>query len=196
MRDRLPGDWRVDLAERHELEAAVRNELAAHPDLALLNCSTASTERLDYQLAGPGARLLEVELKAKRQCYRGWGRYRPDVAERDLLILDELALRKLVDAGRYAFLLVRDVPGSRWAVWTMHDLVLTPKTRVTRRLALGTGAVKGKLLLSMAEDAHLFGSAAAAIDFIADTMRVIDQRWQDIAPWPSPLRPVEEGAAG
>ena len=83
MRDRLPADWRTDLKERHRLEADVRNELAAHPELTMLQCSTASTDRLDYQLVGPGARLLEVELKTKRQVYRGWSRYRPDVPERD-----------------------------------------------------------------------------------------------------------------
>ena len=103
-----------------------------------------------------------------------------------LLILDELALRKLVEAGKYAFLLVRDIPGDRWAVWSTHDLVMTPKARVTRQLAVGTGAVKGKVLISFAEDAHLFGDAGRAIDFIADTLRKIDQRWQDIAPWPTP----------
>ena len=188
MRDRLPADWKTDLSERHRLEADVRNELADHPELALLHCSTASTERLDYQLVGPGARLLEVELKAKRQTYRGWGRHRPDVPEKDLLILDELALRKLVDAGRYAFLLVRDIPGDRWAVWSTYDLVMTPKSRVTRQLALGTGAVKGKVLISFADDASLFTGLAEAIDFIVDTMRIIDSRWQDIAPWPSPHR--------
>lgn len=188
MRDRVPGDWKVDLQERHQLEAEVRNELAAHPELALVRCSTAATERLDYQLLGPGARLLEVELKAKRQRYRGWDAYRPDVAEPDLLILDELALRKLVEAGRYAFLLVNDLPGDRWAVWTTHDLVMTPKARVTRRLAVGPGALKGKVLVSFAEDAHLFGALPEAVDFIVETLRSVDQRWGDIAPWPSPPR--------
>ena len=188
MRDRLPADWQVDLRERHELEARVRNELAAHPHLTLLNCSTSSTERLDFQLAGPGARLLEIELKAKCQVYRGWERYRPEVAERDLLILDELALRKLVDAGRYSFLLVRDLPADRWAVWSIHDLVMTPKVRVTRRLSVGSGAVKGKVMISFAEDAHLFPQAADAIEFIVEMLPKIDHRWQDIAPWPSPPR--------
>lgn len=188
MRDRLPADWKTDLRDRHQLEADVRNELADHPELTMLQCSTASTDRLDYQLVGPGARLLEVELKAKRQVYRGWERYRPEVAEKDLLILDELALRKLVDAGRYAFLLVNDLPGGRWAVWSTHDLVMTPKARVTRRLSVGTGAVKGKVLLSFADDASLFPGLPEAIDHIVETLRRIDSRWQDIAPWPSPHR--------
>jgi hypothetical protein len=187
MRERLPQDWRVDLAQRHGLEARVRNEIAAHRDLTLLCCSTSSTSRLDYQALGPGGRLIEIEVKAKRQSYRGWSMYRPGVEEKDLFILDELALRKLVEAGRYAFLLVNDMPGSRWAVWSNPDLVLTPKARVSRQLS-GGGVVKGKVLISFAEDAHLFADVSHAIDFIAETAVLVDSRWTDIAPWPSPAR--------
>lgn len=107
--------------------------------------------------------------------------------EKDLFILDELALRKLIDAGRYAFLLVRDFC-DRWAVWSTHDLVMTSKVRVTRQLAVGTGAVKGKVLISFAEDASLFCDVSSSIDFIVDTLKTVDQRWSDIAPWPSPHR--------
>jgi hypothetical protein len=53
---------------------------------------------------------------------------RPDLAEVDLFILDELALRKNVDAGRYAYLVVADLPGQRWCVWSTADLVLATKT--------------------------------------------------------------------
>jgi hypothetical protein len=188
MRDRLPQDWKVDLAQRHSLEARVRNEIAAHPDLTLLRCSTSSTDRLDYQVVGPGDRLLEIEVKAKRQSYRGWAKYRPGVEERDLFILDELALRKLVEAGRYGFLLVNDMPGSRWAVWSNPDLVLTPKARVSRQLMVGGGVVKGKVLISFSEDAHRFDELVHAIDFIAESSLLVDARWTDIAPWPTPTR--------
>jgi hypothetical protein len=188
MRERLPQDWKVDLVQRHSLEARVRNEIAAHPDLVLLSCSTSSTERLDYQVVGPGARMLQIELKAKRQSYVGWARYRPGVDEKDVFILDELALRKLIDAGRYGFLLVHDMPGHRWAVWSNPDLVLTPKARVSRQLAVGSGAVKGKVLISFSDDAHLFQDLVHAIDFIAGISELVDARWTDIAPWPTPSR--------
>ncbi len=88
MRDRRPEDWRTDLGGRHGLEETVAAALAAHQGLRLVGRSTHAYDRLDYQLAGPGGRRFEVELKAKHQRYAGWGRLRPEVAEADLFILD------------------------------------------------------------------------------------------------------------
>ena len=87
MRERRPSDWRRDLAGRHPLEAEVAHALDAHPDLTLLRSLTASRTRLDFQLVGPGERLLEVELKSKRQPYPGCAKLRPDVPESELFIL-------------------------------------------------------------------------------------------------------------
>ncbi len=84
MRERRPDDWRVDLAERHPLEAEVAAAIDAHHALVRLGTSTASLERLDYQLLGPGDRLCELELKAKRRPYQGWSALRPDVEPVDL----------------------------------------------------------------------------------------------------------------
>ena len=82
----------------------------------MLRASTTSFDRLDFQLLAPGERLVEIEVKAKIQpLSEGWRALRHDVAPADLFVLDELALRKIVDAGRYAFLLVRDIPRARWA---------------------------------------------------------------------------------
>jgi hypothetical protein len=66
-----------------------------------------------------------------------------------VFILDELALRRVVDAGRYAFLLVRDLPGERWALWSTAELVLAAKVRVSRRLAATTVTDKGKVLIDL-----------------------------------------------
>lgn len=184
MRDRTPEDWRVDLAERHPVEAAVGAALAVHPRLVPLQTSTASLDRLDFQLLGPGERLCELELKAKRQPYVGWVERRPEVPERELFILDELALRRIVDAGRYAFLLVRDRPGRRWVVWSTAELVLATKVRVARRLATGADRVKGKVLVDLREAATATADLHAALDAVADRIGFIDRRWCDIAPWP------------
>ena len=184
MRERRPEDWRTDLAKRHALEAKVGARLASHPRLIMLKRSTSSTDRLDYQLLGPGERLVETELKTKRQPYQGWTRFRPDLPERDLFILDELALRRIVDAGRYAFLLVNDMPGRRWCLWSTADLVLTSKSRISRTLAREGERVKGKLLISLVEHSMVCDTLGEAIETLVASVEEVDRKWDDIAPWP------------
>ncbi len=184
MRERRPGDWRIDLAQRHPLEAEVARALDRHPDLVRLQSSTASLDRLDYQLLGPGERLCELELKTKRQPYRGWAHLRPELAEADVFILDELALRRIVDAGRYAFLLVRDIPANRWALWSTAELVLASKVRASRRLAATSVTDKGKLLIDLAGAAAVAHTLPAALGALAELVTVIDRQWCDVGPWP------------
>ncbi|MDQ3956273.1 MAG: hypothetical protein M3285_12075 [Actinomycetota bacterium] len=184
MRERRPEDWRTDLAQRHALESRVERAFERHSGLTLLKTSTASTDKLDYQLLGPGEHLLQVELKTKRQTYKGWDRYRPDIPERDLFILDELALRRIVEAGRYAFLLAFDMNTPRWCLWTTADLVLTSKERVARRLATGEPSLKGKVLISLTEQCLVLRTMERAIDAMVEATRQMDARWNDISPWP------------
>lgn len=184
MRDRRPADWRTDLRGRHGLEDLVAAAVASHPVLRLVGRSTDAYDQLDYELVGPGGRRLQLELKAKHQPYVGWRDLRPEVAEGDLFILDELALRRLVDAGRYGFLLVRDVPGDRWVLWSLAELVIGSKVRVSRNLAT-PGRVKGKVLLDLSEAAVAATSLGAALDRLADCVARIERQWGDIAPWPT-----------
>lgn len=183
MRERRASDWKVDLAQRHPLEAQVARALDDHPGLVRLSSSTASVDRLDYQLLGPGERLCELELKTKRQPYRGWAHLRPELGELDVFILDELALRRVVDAGRYAFLLVRDTPGRRWALWSTAELVLATKVRVSRQLAT-SGTSKGKLLIDLTGAAAVVPTLPAALDALGELVRLIDRQWSDVAAWP------------
>ena len=87
MRERRPADWATDLAQLHQLEdrfaAALAAALAAQPELVVLRRSTHSLDALDYAVGGPGDRLAQVELKAKRQPYRGWASLRPELGEAD-----------------------------------------------------------------------------------------------------------------
>lgn len=185
MRERRPSDWIVDLTDRHGLEGQVRDALDVHQSFALLQSSTNSFNKLDYQLVGPGGRLCELELKAKRQPLSpGWRRLRPDVDPADLFVLDELALRKIVDAGRYAFLLVRDLPQDRWCLWSAGHLIVASRVRHGRQLTTTTvSTVKGKLVFDLSE-ADTFKVLSTALDTAAATVRSLETRWTDIAPWP------------
>jgi hypothetical protein len=185
MRERRPGDWRVDLARRHPLEDCVEDALDAHPALTRLSSHTSSLDRLDYAVLGPGERLCQLELKAKHQPYRTWATLRPDTVERDLFIFDELALRKVVAAGPYAALLVRDDPTDRWVLWTTMDLVLADKVRVNRRLATGLDRIKAKVLLDLTDSPHHHPTLPAALSALAVAMRMIDRHWNGIGPWPT-----------
>ena len=119
MRDRVTSDWVTDLAIRHALEAQVRAALSCHRGLRMATSSTETFNRLDFQLHGPSGQPLEVELKAKLQpLSASWTRLRAEIDPTDLFVLDELALRKIMDAGRLGFLLVRDAPSQRWALWS------------------------------------------------------------------------------
>jgi hypothetical protein len=183
MRERRPADRVTDLAGRHTLETTVARALADSATLPLTRAATASYTELDYTALGPGGRTVAIELKAKLQPYRGWDRHAPTIPAHDLFILDELALRKLIDAGRYAFLIVWDQPIGRWCVWSSLDLVLATKIRVARPLA-GTGMVKAKVLLDLDAAAHTCTDLPAVIDAITDDVETCDTWWTSIAPWP------------
>jgi len=183
MRERRATDRVTDLAGRHVLETAVAQALTNSTTLRLVHTATDSCSELDYTVIGPGRRIAAIELKAKLQPYQGWDRHAPTIAAHDLFILDELALRKLIEAGRYAFLIVWDQPIRRWCVWSNLDLVLTPKTRVARPLA-GTGLMKAKVLIDLDTAAHTCTDLPAVLDAITQDIETCDQWWTSIAPWP------------
>lgn len=187
MRERNSSDWVIDLNGRHGIEAQVEHALVAHPSLTLLKASTTSFDRLDFQVLSATEQLVQIELKAKRQpLSAGWRKLRPEVAPQDLFVLDELALRKIVEAGRYAFLLVRDIPRARWLVWTMGDLLVAGRARHARSIDRGSGThLKGKLLFDLSEASSETTDLSQALDLIAATTPRLDAWWSDIAPWPT-----------
>ena len=142
-------------------------------------------DRLDFQLLAPGERLCEVELKAKHQRYNGWQDFTRNTPERDLFIVDELTIRKLLSAGRYAFLLLRDDPCDRWTVWSIMELVLASKTRATRQLATSNGGSKAKILLDLNDSSYHYTHVDDALTGIANLVATTDQLWNDIGAWPS-----------
>lgn len=187
MRERQSSDWVIDLNGRHGIEAQVEHALGVHASLTLLRASTNSFDCLDFQLLSKSEQLVQLELKAKRQpLSAGWRQLRPDVAPEDLFVLDELALRKIVDAGRYAFLLVRDIPKARWLLWTVGDLLVASRTRHARSIDRGAGAqFKGKLLFDLGEAGYTTSDLGEALDAVCRTTGRLDAWWSDIAPWPT-----------
>lgn len=187
MRERRSSDWVIDLNGRHGIEAQVEHALVAHRSLTLLRASTNAFDRLDFQVLSAAEQLVQLELKAKRQpLSAGWRQLRPEVAPQDLFVLDELALRKIVDAGRYAFLLVRDIPQARWLLWTVGDLLVASRSRHARSLDRGSGThVKGKLLFDLSEAGFATSDLGEALDAVCRTTGRLDAWWSDIAPWPA-----------
>ena len=187
MRERLPSDWVTDLSERQAVEGEVEAALVDFPALELVHVATDSMHQLDFVTVGPGERVAPIELKAKLQPYRGWNDLVPGVEPANVFILDELALRKIVEAGRYAFLLVWDAPVGRWCVWSSLDLVLATKVRVARPLVTRTGrtgVVKAKVTLDLDEAAHTCTDLFAAFDAITEDLEACDVGWTSIGPWP------------
>jgi hypothetical protein len=131
-------------------------------------------------------RFVELELKAKnQQLSQGWQQLRPEVREADLFVIDELALRKITDAGRFAFLLVWDAPSRRWALWSSGDLLVASRRRHTRSLDTPAGKTKGKLLFDISEAGCIARDLEGALDALVVMADHLDRWWQDIAPWPS-----------
>ena len=185
MRPRRASDWVTDLNGRHEVEQKVQWALTADVRLGLLRSSTSSFERLDFQFVF-GDHLVELELKAKYQpLSAGWRQLRPDVQAADLFVLDELALRKITDAGRFAFLLVWDAPSRRWCLWSTGDLLGASRARHTRKLDTPAQKSKGKLLFDLSEAGYEGTSLEGVIDAMVNTVLHLDRWWRDISPWPS-----------
>lgn len=92
-------------------------------------------------------------------------------------------MRKLLDVGWYAFLIVYDQPGDRWCVWSALDLAVTAKTRVARPLA-GTTVTKAMVLIDFDDAAHTCTDLTAVLDAITEDVETCVQWWASIEPWP------------
>lgn len=184
MRERHPQDWVVDLAGRHALEAAVEAALGRHEHVRLLDSHRDSVGELDFRVCAADGVASWVELKAKHQEYRGWTELRPSTPERDLFIIDELALRKLLDGGRRTHLLIADLPSKRWVLFDLFDLTMTTKVRAVRHLQGRRAAEKGKLLIDLS-DGTSRRTLRESIELLAGRLDTLDRNWTSIGPWPN-----------
>ena len=141
--------WTRDLADRG-FEQAVK---AALTTLGWdFQDNTEGRDRTDFyifrQVRGERVRVA-LELKEKRQPYRPRWAEVSGVPEPELLVLDEVAARKLLAWAPRAVLLFRDETQDAWpyVLFTIIDLLCMPKVRVQRPIALNSPRLKGKWLL-------------------------------------------------
>ena len=187
MRPRVARDWVTDLAGRRDLETRFGTALSHAPGVSLVEDNTTGFDELDYTVTVRGIGVAGVELKAKWQHYSsGWARRCPQVAERDLFILDELALRKIIATGRHGYLAIYDHPSTRWLIFGTTDLVLAPKTRVARPLQGNRPTTKGKVLIGLTDGHHAGTTTATAIEALTAIMSATERRWSQVEPWPTP----------
>ena len=132
---RPPGAKQFDFQEAREIEEVVGSHL---PQWKIGNLS--SPDKLDWWVPG-----YMVEVKAKRQpLSRRWTRFRTDVPEKDLFVLDELSVRRACGHWPAAFFVIHDRPQNRWFMSPVWELVCIPKVRVMR-------GGKGKWLMSLGD---------------------------------------------
>ena len=146
---------------------------------------TDSYDRLDFAVATNRVRNAEVELKAKWQrCSTGWQRQRRDVPERELFILDELALRRILGSGPDSHLMILDWPNRRWILFDVPQLALAPKARVNRRLSRKRSTAKAKILLDLRDGCPGGPKASAAVKSLAKRIDETNRHWSQLEAWP------------
>jgi len=147
-RGRVAGDWSTDRARARPGEEEVARILQRHPLVSGLDDRSASKHTPDFEFTLDG-RPVGLEMKEQRvPCNREIAAVWPDVPACDLLILDELSLRRLVWADGLGYLALHDVPGRRWHLFGPWELWLAPRRRYERPGDKGAGPfLKGKVLL-------------------------------------------------
>ncbi len=166
--ERKPGYWTRDLADR-EFEQAMKAELDAlgweYTD------NTSAFDQPDFlvfrTIKGKRVRIA-FELKDKRQAYRpGWADA-AHVPETELLIVDEVALRKLLAWSPRAFLLFKDLtrPGQPYVLYTVLDLLCLPRVRVQRPISHQEKRLKAKWLIDRPHG-HLFSELRDALVWVS-----------------------------
>lgn len=148
VRGREAGDWAVDRARARPGEADVALTLTSHPLVSGMVDRSASMQAPDFEFTVDG-RSVRLELKEQGvRCNGATAAIWPDVPALELLIVDELSLRRLMWADGLGYLVLHDVPGHRWHLFGPWDLWLAPRRRFERLGDKGSGPfLKGKVLL-------------------------------------------------
>jgi hypothetical protein len=173
--ERKPEYWSADLADRAFEQAMIaaleafgwqyedQTKAFERPDLMVL--STIRGKQVH----------VAIELKEKRQHYRGRWATLAHAPEEDLLVVDEVSARKLLACAPRAFLLFwdRTRPDRPYIMYTIIDLFCLPKTRVQRPIKLNSDRLKAKWLLD-ARHGHAYPdlnhTLAAMANYLAHGM--------------------------
>jgi hypothetical protein len=168
-RPRRPEDWSRDLAGARASERDLAEVLSNHSRVHSLRDHTDAFNFLDFSFDFEGERVF-VDMKEKRQSYsRGIADLCPWVPPANLFVLDETVYRRIVWQGGGGYLVVRDHPGKRWAIFGPWELTLGPSVRYQRwGERQGQRFLKGKILLNL-------GAAAILAErfSVDDLLRVI-----------------------
>lgn len=188
-RSRRPNDWGKDLEGARASERALAEALSDHPRIHSLTDHTDAFDLLDFSFTFGQERVF-VDIKEKRQPYSfGIEGLWPIVEPSNLFILDETVYRRIIWQGGGGYLVVRDHPGKRWALFGPWELTLGPRVRYQRWGQRGDSRfLKGKLLLNI--------NAAALVTerfSVDDLLRVIENsraRVQSVAAIATTEQPI------
>lgn len=147
--ERRPEYWTQDLGNR-----AFEEQVRAQLDTLRweYHDQTRALHRPDFAitLLVRGTRLpVALEIKEKRQHYRGRWAELAGVPEPELLVLDEVSARALLAHAPRAFLLFWDRTNEEqpYVLFSVIDLYCLPKRRVQRPIHRNAPRLKGKWLL-------------------------------------------------
>lgn len=182
-RARRSTDWDTDLRGAVESERKVCEMLRNDSRFSEVEDHTSSFETLDFSFGYRGATVW-LDVKEKRRRYSsGIQALWPTLREPSMFIVDETVFRRIVWQGGGGYLLIHDVPQSRWLVMGPWELTLGPQLRYGRWGQRNAEPfLKGKLLVNLE-------SAATQADELASKLitDAIDasRRWRTrVEPYP------------
>jgi len=110
--------------------------------------NTTAFDALDFTILAQEGAAFYLEVKEKRQAYNAanWPAFAPEI---NLLILDDLTVRKCLGYAPRAGVLVRDNQQARYHFFSVIDLALMPRLRVNRPIQRTVDDWKGKWLVNL-----------------------------------------------
>jgi len=134
---------KMDISLEHEVREFLRNHKYRFTD------NSESPIRPDFEVEFPGSsNLFYLELKEKRRPIRIKNWPMVEIPEGDLVIVDELAARRLMRYAPNSGILFRDNISQRYIFMDVIRLWLMPRRRVNRRVTDDGSLLKGKWLLN------------------------------------------------